>query len=136
MQILVHLLINALAVFITARILPGVRIADFWTAIVVAVVLGVVNTFLRPVLLILTLPITIVTFGIFAFVLNAFLVLLVSGLVTGFEVSGFWWALLFSLVLSLVSIFLYSLARYSPRKTEPSDLIGIPSSHNNASEYP
>ena len=105
------LLINAIAVFVTAKILPGVYIDSFVTALVVAIVLGVINTFLKPVLLLLTLPVTILTLGLFTFVINALLVLLAATLVSGFHVKNFLWALLFSLVLSLVNSILQSLVK-------------------------
>lgn len=111
MHILISLLVNGLAVFITAKLLPGVKVDSFFTALIVSVVLGLVNTFLKPILLLLTLPVTILTLGLFALVINALMVLLVSGLVSGFKVSGFWWALLFSLVLSIASSFLHSLSK-------------------------
>lgn len=103
------LFINALAVFITDYLLSGVSLNNFQTALVVAVVLGLVNTFLKPILNLLALPITLITFGLFALVINALMVLLVSFLVQGFNVDGFLWALLFSLVLSLVNTFLNTL---------------------------
>ncbi len=109
MKILINLLINGLAVFVTAKILPGVVVDSFVTAIIVAIVLGLVNTFLKPILLLLTLPVTILTLGLFAFVINALMVLIVAALVSGFQVKNFWWALLFSLVLSLVTSVLHSL---------------------------
>lgn len=80
---------------------------DFWTAIVVAVVLALLNAILKPILFILTLPITVVTLGLFYFVLNALMILLTDNLIDGFEVDGFWWALLFSLLLSITSAVLY-----------------------------
>lgn len=110
-MIFVNLIVNALAVIISAYILPGVKVDGFLTAVVVAVVLGVVNMFIKPILLLLTLPLNILTLGLFTFVINALLVLLVSNLVPGFKVSGFLWALIFSLVLSVISSFLYSLAK-------------------------
>ncbi|MEN9407310.1 MAG: hypothetical protein RLZZ455_526 [Candidatus Parcubacteria bacterium] len=109
MQILIKVLVNGLAVFATAYILPGVHVQSFLTAIIVGIVLGILNTFLKPILVILTLPITVVTLGLFYFVLNALLILLVSEVVPGFTVVSFWWALLFSLVISIVSWFLSSL---------------------------
>lgn len=109
MQLIINLLINGLAVFITSRILPGVSVDSFVTAVIVSVVLAVVNTFLKPILFFLTLPVTILTLGLFSFVLNALMVLIVAAIVTGFQVKSFWWALLFSLVLSLVSSVLHSL---------------------------
>ena len=106
----INLIVNGLAVLISAYILPGVKIDSYFTALVVAVVLGIVNTLLKPILLLVTLPINILSLGLFTFVINAFLILLVSNLVPGFYVSSFWWALLFSLVLSLVNSFLHSLS--------------------------
>ncbi len=96
---------------ITARLLPGVKVANWQTAIVVAIALGLANTVIRPVLVVLTLPVTILTLGLFTFVISALLVLLVSALIPGFTVANFWWALAFSLVLSLVHAFLHILTR-------------------------
>jgi putative membrane protein len=111
MQLVVYLLINALAIFVAAQILPGVVLDSVWTAFLVAIILGVVNVFLKPLLIVLTLPLTIVTLGLFTFVINAALILLVDFLVPGLVVQGFFWALLFSLVISLVSSFLTMLTR-------------------------
>lgn len=110
-MLLVNLIVSALAVLISAYILPGVKVDGFLTAVVVAVVLGALNMFIRPILVLLTLPLTILTLGLFTFVINALLVLLVSSLIPGFKVSGFLYALIFSLVLSIVSSFLYSIAK-------------------------
>ncbi len=111
MGIIVSLLVNAVAVFATGYILPGVHINNFVTAIIVAIVLGILNTFIKPILIILTLPINIITFWLFTFVINAVLVLIASSIVPGFKVDGFFWALAFSLVLSLVSSFLNTLVK-------------------------
>lgn len=109
MGLLISILINGLAVFITANFLPGVKVDSFITAIIVAIVLGIVNFIVKPILHLLTLPITILTLGLFTFVINALMILLVDRLVPGFDVDNFWAALLFSLVLSLVSSLLHSL---------------------------
>ena len=111
MQLLAFILINSVAVYIASYILPGVQVDNLQTILIVAVILGALNTFIKPILVILTLPISIVTLGLFTFVINAVLVLLVSAVVPGFTVDGFLWALAFSLVLSLVSSFLNSLAK-------------------------
>ncbi|HNW42909.1 MAG TPA: phage holin family protein [Elusimicrobiales bacterium] len=103
MHILINIILSAIAVFVTAKLLPGVKLQGFGAALVVAVVLGAVNAVLRPVLLILTLPINILTLGLFTFVIIGGLVLLVSWLVPGFKVESFWWALVFALVLWLVN---------------------------------
>lgn len=110
MKLLINWLISGLAVFIASRILPGVSIADLKTALVVAAVLGIINVFVKPILTLLTLPITLLTFGLFSVVVNAFIIILVDGFVTGFSVSGFFTAVIFSLVLSLVNSVLYKIA--------------------------
>ena len=110
MYLLIRLVVNTLAVWAAAYILPGVRVQGWPTALVVAIVLGLVNAFLRPILLFLTFPITIVTLGLFVFVINALLILLVSKIVPGFHVDGFWWALLYSLVLALINALLSPVA--------------------------
>jgi putative membrane protein len=107
MKILAHVLVSALAVFVTARILPGVHLASFGAAVVVAVVLGAVNGVIRPALLILTLPINLLTLGLFTFVIIGFCV----ELVPGFTVDGLLWALVFAGVLSVVNSFLHGISR-------------------------
>ncbi|KKT72487.1 MAG: hypothetical protein UW69_C0091G0008 [Microgenomates group bacterium GW2011_GWA2_44_7] len=109
MRLIANLLINSLAVFISAYILPGVKVDSFLTAFIVAIVLGVVNAFVKPVLVFFTLPVTILTLGLFILIINALMILLVSALVPGFRVDNLGWAILFSVVLSLVSWFLHSL---------------------------
>lgn len=110
MNILINWLISALAIIITAYILPGVHISSFGTALITAIALGILNAFIKPVLLLLTLPINVLTLGLFTFVINALIILLVSSLVAGFRVDGFWWALLFSIILSIINSFLYQIA--------------------------
>lgn len=105
-SILINWIVSALTILTAAYLLPGVHVADFTTALVVAVVLGVINAFIKPVLLILTLPITIVTLGLFTFVINALIIIFATKVVPGFSVDGFLWALLFSIVLSLINSFL------------------------------
>lgn len=99
-------LLNGLAIVITAYLLPGVRLSGFGAALIAALVLGLINTFLKPLLILLTLPLNILTLGLLTFVINALLIMLTSAIVSGFSVDGFWWALLFSLVLSIVSYLL------------------------------
>jgi putative membrane protein len=107
-NLLVHWLITAIAVLLTSYLLSGVAVSGFVTALLVALVLGAINTLLRPLLIILTLPINILTLGLLTFFINALLVLLTAAIVPGFHVNGFWWALLFSLVLSTVSSLLHN----------------------------
>lgn len=111
MEILANLLLNSLAVYVTAKLLQGVTIDSFLTAIVVSVVLSLVNTFIKPLLILFTLPVNILTLGLFMFVINALVILLVDSLVPGFGVGGFWWALIFSLILSLIGSLFTSFAR-------------------------
>ena len=106
MTFLIHWLIRAIAIVITAYLLPGVQLSGFSAALVTAVVLGLINTFIRPLLLFLTLPLNILSLGLFTLVINALLIMLTSALVPGFLVAGFGWALLFGLVLSIVNYFL------------------------------
>jgi putative membrane protein len=117
MRLLLDLVIYAIAVIIVAYLLPGVHLSlesssgindpnfypDLMTALATALILGLVNTFLRPILIFITLPLTILTLGLFILVINTLLVLLASAIVPGFEVDGFWWALLFGIVLWLVN---------------------------------
>ena len=107
MNFLLRIVITAVVAFALSYILPGVHIYSFWTAIKVSLVLAVLNFLLKPILVILTLPITIVTFGLFLFIINALIVWFVGHLVGGFHIDGFMWALLFSLLLSLPTSLLY-----------------------------
>jgi putative membrane protein len=109
MQVLLTWLINALALLIVAYIVPSIRIRGFGTALIVAVVLGLINTVLRPLLVVLTLPVTLLTLGLFIFVINALMFWLAAALLKGFEVSGFWSALLGSILYSIISWLLVAL---------------------------
>ncbi|MCL5773237.1 MAG: phage holin family protein [Firmicutes bacterium] len=111
MRMIFNLLLNSLAIFVVSYILPGVKVESFWIAVIVAVVLGVINVILKPILIILTLPINILTFGLFTIVINGFLIILAGKIVPGFMVKSFWWAVLFSILISIVSSFLHSLSR-------------------------
>ena len=108
MNLVFRILLTAIAVLVLANFLPGVNVANFTTAILVAAVLGLLNAIVKPVFIILTLPITIVTFGLFLLVINASIILLADKFVNGFNVSSFWTALLFSILLSLAQSLLYS----------------------------
>ena len=110
MKFIAQIIISALAVIIVSMVLPGVTVDNALTAVIVAAVLAFLNSIVKPVLVILTIPITIFTLGIFLLVINALLILLADKIVDGFHVSGFWVALLFSLLLSLVSSVFNALA--------------------------
>lgn len=106
MNLLIRLLISTLAIVVAAKFVPGVVVDSWTTAFVVAIVLGILNTFLKPVLQILALPITILTLGLFYFVINVFIIYLATYLVDGFAIGGFISALIFGLVVSVVSAIL------------------------------
>lgn len=109
MNIILNILVSAAAVLVTGRLLSGVSIDGFGTAIVTAIVLGIVNGSLGPVLLALTLPINILTLGLFTFVVIGALVMLTAAIVPGFRVAGFGWALSFALVLAVVNTAFHAL---------------------------
>lgn len=109
MKMILRLLLNGVTVFVAAYLLQGVQIDNFLTALLVSIVLGILNMILKPILVILTLPINVITLGLFTLVINTLMVVLTQMVVPGFEVVSFWWALLFSVVLSLISWFLSSI---------------------------
>lgn len=106
----VRLLLTALAVLITAYLLPGVHVTNFFWALLVAAVLALFNVTIKPLLVIITIPITVFTLGLFLLVINAVIILLASAVIPGFTVEGFWWALGFSLVLYLINAIFNNLA--------------------------
>ena len=118
MKFIAQLIVSALAVIVTSMILPGVHVDNAITAIIVAAVLALLNAVIRPVLVILTIPITVFTLGFFLLVINAFIILLASKIVDGFHVNGFWIALLFGLLLTLVTALFESLANRNDRSPE------------------
>jgi putative membrane protein len=109
LNIIIHWLVTAAAFLVTAYLLPGVTVTTFGSAFIAAGILGIINAVIRPILVFLTLPITVVTMGLFLFVLNALIIMAVSYVVDGFSVDNFWWALLFSIILSLVNSFFVSI---------------------------
>ena len=109
MNILIRLLITSLAAFAAAYLLPGVHIDQYTSAIILAIVLALLNVIIKPILIILTLPVTIFTFGLFLLVINAVIILIAAHFIAGFQVDGFWWALFFSIVLSVITGFLNKL---------------------------
>ena len=112
MNFLLKILVSSLAVMITSYLLPGVNIDNYLTAIIVAFVLAILNMFIKPVLVILTIPITLFTFGLFLLFINAFMIEIAGNFVKGFVVHGFGWALLFSIILSIVTSLLESLNKH------------------------
>ena len=105
MKLIIRLLLNVIALLSASYLISGVNVASFYTALIAAVILGLVNAVIRPILILLTLPITILTLGLFTLVINSLLVLFVASFVEGFTVIGFWPAFFLSLFLWLVSWF-------------------------------
>lgn len=103
MEILLIWILNAVALLIVAYVLPGISVASFWSALIAALVLGLLNTLVKPVLVLLTLPVTIVTLGLFLLVINALVFWFAGSVLKGFHVNGFWWAMLGALVYSIIS---------------------------------
>lgn len=111
MRLIFNLGVNMLAVAVTAALLAGVELHGLLAVLLVTIALGIINTIIRPIVSILTLPLNILTLGLIGFVINGAFVLVVARLVPGFVVASFWWALLFSITLSLVGWFLSILKR-------------------------
>jgi len=116
MKFIGKILINTLAIVLTAEILPGIHVEDPLRAALVAVLLAVLNVTLKPLLILLTIPITILTLGLFLLVINALMILLASHLINGFQVDGFWWALLFSIVMAIINSVLENLVAPKSRR--------------------
>lgn len=108
-SILINWIVSAMVIFSVAYIVPGVHVSSFSTALVIALILGVINAIVKPILVILTLPITILTLGIFYLVLNALLIIFVSNIVPGFTLDSFFIAFIFAIVLSVVNTFIHKL---------------------------
>jgi putative membrane protein len=113
---LLRFLLTGLAVVLTAYLLPGVDVDGYGTALLVALVLAVANVVVKPVLVLLTIPVTVLTLGLFLLAINAIIILLVDYVVPGFEVDGFWWALFFSVILSLFNSLFADMTKESPRR--------------------
>ncbi len=109
MSFIIKILVTAVAVYLAAYLLPGVAITDVTTTIIVALVLALLNTFIKPILVILTLPITLLTLGLFLLVINILIIKWAANLVSGFEVDSWWAALLFSIIVSVISSILSTL---------------------------
>ncbi|RZJ63402.1 MAG: phage holin family protein [Flavobacterium sp.] len=111
MNLILRLIVTALLVMLISYFLPGVSVAGFGTSLIVAIVLGLLNLFIKPILVLFTLPVTIVTFGLFLLVINAIVILLCDIIVGGFSIDSFITALLFSLILSLFQAILFSFSK-------------------------
>ena len=103
MDLIIKILVNAAAVFLAAYLLKGVDVKNFWSAIVAAILLSIVNAVLRPILIILSIPVTLITFGLFILVIDALLLMLIDKLLKGLKIKNFWWAIGFSVLLSIIN---------------------------------
>jgi len=111
MKTIFKILLTAVAVLVLAYVLPGVAVASYVSAIIVAVVLGLLRLIVKPILVVLTFPITIVTLGLFLLVINAFIIIMADYFIDGFSVKNFWWALIFSLLLSFLQSVFHSILK-------------------------
>lgn len=109
MGLLLRILITAALVMLISNFLPGVTVESYLQSIYVAIILGLLNLFIKPIIVLFTLPVTILTLGLFLLVINAFIVLLCSNIVGGFHVESFWTALFFSIILSIFQSVVYKL---------------------------
>jgi putative membrane protein len=110
MKLIIRLAVNVFALLVVEYLVPGFVLENFWTAVVAAIVIGIVNTFIKPILQLVALPITVLTLGIGAFLINVLLLWGTAQIVPGFEIAGFWTAFWASIVLALVTWFLHKLA--------------------------
>ena len=109
MMLIVVWILNAVALLAVAYLVPGILVASFGSAMIAALVLGLLNALVKPILILLTLPITIVTLGLFLLVLNALVFWFAGSVLKGFQVEGFWWAVLGAILYSIISTFFSSL---------------------------
>lgn len=112
---IVRFLLSGLAVLLTAYLLPGVDVTHYGYALLVAVVISIADVLVKPILILFTIPITVITLGLFLLVINAIIILLVDALVPGFQVDGFWWALAFSLIMSVFNSMFSDLSKGKDR---------------------
>jgi putative membrane protein len=109
MKTILRLLLSALAVVLLSKLLPGVTVEDYLSAVIVAAVIALLRLIVKPILVILTLPITIITLGLFLLVINAFIIMMADYFIPGFAVASIWWAILFSLLLSILESIFHSI---------------------------
>lgn len=112
---LLRFLLSGLAVLLTAYLLPGVDVKHYGYALLAALIISIFNILIKPILIVLTIPITVITMGLFLLVINAIIILLVEAVVPGFAVDGFWWALAFSLILSIFNSIISDISKKEER---------------------
>jgi putative membrane protein len=125
--LLIRWLVLTVAILVASYVIEGIRVSSFLSAFFAAAVLGILNAFFRPILIILTLPINILSMGLFTFVINAVLLMMASGVISGFQVRGFWSAIFGSLIISLVNWFLSAFLAdlREKRQTEQKDYVDL-----------
>ena len=106
-MLLVRWLVIAIVFLASSYFLPGIHVKSFWTALIAAIVLSIINFFVKPVVIILTLPINFLTLGLFTFLINALMIWLVSAIVSGFVIDGFMWAFILALIVTVGKIFIF-----------------------------
>ena len=111
MNLILRIVITAILVMVIAHFMPGVSVTSFTTSLIVAVVLGLLNVFIKPIIVLLTLPVTLITFGLFLLVINALIIELCTKIVGGFAVDSFWTAVFFSIILSISQSILYGFSK-------------------------
>lgn len=118
MRFLIRMIISTIAIMVTSYLLPGVRLDSFSAALTTALLIALLNTLVKPVLIILTIPVTLITFGLFLLVINASIIMMASNLLNGFHVQGFWYALLFSIILSGITTVMESMVSSDVKKAQ------------------
>ncbi len=118
MNFLIKLILSAIAVMLTSYLLPGVEVSDFFSALFFAALLALLNATVKPLLIIFTLPLTVFTLGLFLLVINAVVILMADDFIPGVEVDGFWWALIFSLILTIITSILERMTKESKRRRD------------------
>lgn len=101
-----YLIINSLVIFFFAYILSGVKVKGFLTAVGISILLAIINTFIKPLIVFLTIPLTVLTLGLFILVINAWIFMIIDSMLEGFEIKNFWWALLYSILISVTNAIL------------------------------
>lgn len=115
MKTILKLILTAVAIYAISNLLPGVTVTDLNAALIVAIVLSLLNLFIKPIIIFLTFPITLITFGLFLFVINTIIILIADYFVDGLQINSFWTALIFSLLLSVAQSILYSFLKESSK---------------------
>jgi len=102
-----YLIVNSLVIFFFAYILSGVKVKSFFTAVGISILLAIINTFIKPLIVFFTIPLTVLTLGLFILVINAWIFMIIDSILDGFEIKNFWWALLYSMLISVANTLLF-----------------------------